>query len=75
LISTPAVREAIRESRLGELAQILASGDADMTSFNRHATALVEAGTITKETAKMVQGDAPATPTGGGGGGKRRKGE
>jgi twitching motility protein PilT len=74
LINTPVVREAIRESRLGELARLLAL-DNDMSSFSRHAQALVDSGTITKETAKMVQGDSSAAPSGGGGGGKRRKGD
>ena len=79
LVATPAVRDAIRESRLGELTQLMASGDHDMTSFTRHAQSLVEAGTITRETAKLVQGDSPpatsGSGSGSGGGGKRRKGD
>lgn len=65
LLATPAVREAIRESRLGELAQAMASGDADMSSFTRHAQSLVDAGVITKETARMVQGEAPPNSSSG----------
>jgi len=70
LLATPAVREAIRDSRLGELAQLMAAGDNEMSSFTRHAQGLVEAGVITKETAKTVQGDVPLATSG-----KRRKGD
>jgi Tfp pilus assembly pilus retraction ATPase PilT len=72
------VRDAIRESRLGELANLMNSGEHDMSSFTRHANALVDSGTITKETAKMVQADSGANTHGsgtGGSGGKRRKGD
>ena len=79
LLATPAVRDAIRESRLGELANLMNSGEQGMNSFVRHANALVDAGTITRETAKMVQSDSnqgnSSSGGGGGGGGKRRKGE
>ena len=79
LLATPAVRDAIRESRLGELANLMNSGEQGMNSFVRHANALVDAGTITRETARMVQSDSnqgnSSSGGGGGGGGKRRKGE
>ena len=47
-----------------------------MSSFNRHANALVESSVITRETAKMVQADSGNSTHGSGtGGGKRRKGD
>ena len=79
LIANPAVRDVIRESRLGDLANLMNAGEQEMSSFSRHANSLVDAGTITRETAKMVQADSGTSThgsgTGGGGGGKRRKGD
>jgi twitching motility protein PilT len=71
LVATSPTREAIRDpSRLTELHNIMHNGDADMTTFGRYAGRLVDSGVITKETAKVVQGDRP-TPSGRG----RRRGD
>jgi twitching motility protein PilT len=71
LVANSPAREAMRDpARLSDLQQIMAGGDADMTTFTRYAGGLVERGVITKETAKVVQGDRHSPPPG-----KRRRGD
>jgi twitching motility protein PilT len=72
LVATSPAREAIRDpSRLTDLHNIMLNGDADMTTFGKYAGRLVDSGVITKETAKVVQGDRPPTHSGRG----RRRGD
>ncbi|HEX9894311.1 MAG TPA: PilT/PilU family type 4a pilus ATPase [Gemmatimonadales bacterium] len=71
LVANSPAREAIRDpTRLNDLQQIMAGGDGDMTTFTRYAGGLVEREVITKETAKVVQGDRPSPPHG-----RRRRGD
>jgi twitching motility protein PilT len=71
LTATAATRDAIRDpARLNDLYQIMAAGEDDMTTFARSAGVLLDAGTISKDTAKMVQTERPASPSG-----KRRRGD
>jgi twitching motility protein PilT len=57
LVPTPAIREALREpARLGELQRLMDSGEGDVMTFASHARSLAEAGVITAETARAVEG-------------------
>jgi twitching motility protein PilT len=59
LVATPAVREALRDAaRTAELADLMEAGEADMTTFAKHADQLVSDGTISKETARVVAGES-----------------
>jgi len=61
LVSTSAVRDAIRDpARVDDLSGLMASGEGDMTTFPRHAQALVAAGIIGPETARVIEGGEPA---------------
>jgi twitching motility protein PilT len=61
LVSTSAVRDAIRDpARVDDLVGLMASGEGDMTTFTRHAQALVAAGIIGPETARVIEGGEPA---------------
>jgi twitching motility protein PilT len=72
LVNTSPVREAIRDpSRLHELNNLMAAGDGDMTTFSKYAGTLVAAGTITKESAKVLEGYRTPSPSPG----KRRRGD
>jgi twitching motility protein PilT len=66
LVATQPVREAVRDpARLTDLPGLMAAGDAEMTTFTKYAQTLVQDGAITKETAKVVQGEAATSaPTG-----------
>ena len=71
LLAAPQVRDAIRESRLNDLGNIMAAGEEGMTTFARHAGTLLDSGVITKDAAKVVQTDRPPSPPHG----KRRRGD
>jgi twitching motility protein PilT len=72
LIATPAVRECLKDaSRMAELRKLMADGRTQLgtQTFEQHVADLVEAGTITAETAKaalsMSGGPAPTGKKGG----------
>ena len=71
LLATTQVRDAIRESRLNDLANIMAAGEEGMTTFARHAGTLIDSNVITKDAAKVVQTERPPSPPSG----KRRRGD
>lgn len=71
LVATGAVREAVRDpARIGDLQGLMAAGEEEMTTFEKSAQAMVGAGVITRETAKVVQGDTRPAPSP-----RRRRGE
>ena len=71
LLATTQVRDAIRESRLNDLTNIMAAGEEGMTTFARHAGTLIDSNVITKDAAKVVQTERPPSPPPG----KRRRGD
>jgi len=73
LVGTPGVRDAIRSGAppKGDLVELMAKGAEGMSSFATHAKALASEGTITKETAKVIEAGEGAVARGG----KGRRGD
>jgi twitching motility protein PilT len=74
LISTPAIREAIRDpSRLGELRGLIAPDQTKvgMQTYEQHSAELVKAGRITAETGRAIGGVSGTAPQSAAARGKR----
>jgi twitching motility protein PilT len=68
LLATPAVREVLRDGgRLGEVRTLMADGRTQLGSqtYEQHVAALIEAGTISAETARTASAASARAPTGG----------